>query len=75
MIGRVGEKETGTPLLNSISKMSLFRLFCSCLPIINKQLFDIFGENMALHPRIRQKMRICRLLVFWYRGPTLLLVF
>ena len=34
MIGRVGEKETGTPLLNSISKMSLFRLLSSCLPII-----------------------------------------
>ena len=33
MIRRVGEKETGTPLLNSISKMSLFRLFSSCLPI------------------------------------------
>ena len=34
MIGRVGEKETGTPLLNSISKMSLFRLLPSCLPIL-----------------------------------------
>ena len=33
MIRRVGEKETGTPLLNSISKMSLFRLFSLCLPI------------------------------------------
>ena len=33
MIRRVGEKETGTPLLNSISKMSFFRLFCSCLTI------------------------------------------
>ena len=33
MIGRVGEKETGTPLLKPISKMSLFRLLRSCLPI------------------------------------------
>ena len=40
MIGRVGEKETGTPLLKPISKMSLFRLLSSCLPI-NTMIIDL----------------------------------
>ena len=51
MIRRVGEKETGTPLLNSISKMRLFRLLCSCLPIerlkILKDLFPKFLKYFA----------------------------
>ena len=45
MIGRVGEKETGTPLVNSISKMSLFRLLLSCSPIIRTFLEKIIKMN------------------------------
>ena len=60
MIGRVGEKETGTPLLNSISKMSLFRLLKSCLPIdlfcpFRIGLFTQWGNGWVPNKKIPHK--------------------
>ena len=53
MMRRVGEKETGTPLLKPISKMSLFRLLCSCLPIGLDSKLKLW-YSVEIKPEIRK---------------------